>query len=371
MKAKMHIICHSMGNYVFHHAVKAMATERDIEKWPLPCRARDTSVDEFCKRLQRAADWLFSWLPWSRTPGNASVPGETEAGCVVLCQEEHGGKLFDATKTIIHAAADVTRADMDATVEWLTKAVDKIKEEQQRQRSAGAAGGAGSAPLPQVPYAGADMKLPNITLYCSRRDLALLSSSWIRRLSLARDKGGQAGFFQRKGLGPIELCGHVFHPYLHENVTTVDATGARRRAGRAAGSSHDSFDRPCCPSLPPCLAGSQHPPAPRSSNPPSLTIRARPCHRCGEGFALDNFGHGYYAEHRQVLTDVSEALAGATQVYDQLDDAVLLAGDVQGDAQGCGPRLCVRTAITFSRDGELWKCVKCNAKVRADGRHLW
>lgn len=64
---------------------------------------------------------------------------------------------------------------------------------------------------------------PVLTLYCSRRDVALVVSSALRRL--AHDTTGRAGFFWRKPHATRVWWGHHVHPVLDKRILTVDATG--------------------------------------------------------------------------------------------------------------------------------------------------
>ncbi|WIA39125.1 hypothetical protein OEZ86_005257 [Tetradesmus obliquus] len=158
-----------------------------------------------------------------------------------------GQLLMQLTKTMILAAADVARVDLERTL-------SQVKA------------GANTHHTP----------MPHTTLYCSRRDWALGLSSVLRVLGCTRTDG-RAGFFWRK---PPCFEGHLFHPFLCDDVTSVDCTG----------------------------------------------------------FSADWMGHGYFREHRQVLTDMSQAFAGITSTG-------------------------LRTVITAAKDGEPWKCTACNEKV--------
>ena len=71
-------------------------------------------------------------------------------------------------------------------------------------------------------------ELPAMTLYCSRRDLALVVSSGIG--GLHHDTTGRAGFFWRKRTDLKRTLkhgwwGHHVHPFLDARLLTVDATG--------------------------------------------------------------------------------------------------------------------------------------------------
>jgi hypothetical protein len=59
------------------------------------------------------------------------------------------------------------------------------------------------------------------------------------------------------------------------------------------------------------------------------------------GFSADWLGHGYFREHRQVLTDMSQAFNGITSTK-------------------------LRSAIKAAKDGEPWKCMQCNDVVVAN-----
>jgi hypothetical protein len=51
----------------------------------------------------------------------SELHGRLTPGCALLdCN--HGLKLLSATKTIIHAAADVARRDLRSVLDWLEKA---------------------------------------------------------------------------------------------------------------------------------------------------------------------------------------------------------------------------------------------------------
>jgi len=137
--------------------------------------------------------------------------------------------LFRLTRSITFAAPDVARNDFSLLLDEL----DAFYERQ------------GTALLTK----------PTLTLYCSRRDLALVVSSGVR--SLGHDKSGRAGFFWRKRTKLTHLLkggwwGHHVHPLLDKRILTVDTTG----------------------------------------------------------FSEDMMGHGYFRSNRQVLEDISNAMAG-------------------------------------------------------------
>lgn len=176
--------------------------------------------------------------------------GEQLLHAQCLLRNRKGQLLMQLTKTMILAAADVARVDLERTL-------SQVKA------------GANTHHTP----------MPHTTLYCSRRDWALGLSSVLRVLGCTRTDG-RAGFFWRK---PPCFEGHLFHPFLCDDVTSVDCTG----------------------------------------------------------FSADWMGHGYFREHRQVLTDMSQAFAGITSTG-------------------------LRTAITAAKDGEPWKCTACNEKVMAN-----
>lgn len=143
---KVHIVAHSMGNYVLYRAL--------------------------CHR--------HGW----------EMPMDAAAG------------LFRLTHSITFAAPDVARNDFSQ----LLHEVDTFYKQP------------GTALLTK----------PTLTLYCSRRDLALVVSSGVR--SLGHDKSGRAGFFWRKRTKLTHLLkggwwGHHVHPLLDKRILTVDATG--------------------------------------------------------------------------------------------------------------------------------------------------
>lgn len=107
-------------------------------------------------------------------------------------------QLFSLVRTIIHAAPDVGREDMDTTI-WTVRSGARFHH---------------TTPDPRRRVQ------PQITVYASRNDLALMVSSFLRLVGSSRD--GRAGFFKRL---PSWREGHMFHPYLRADVICVDATG--------------------------------------------------------------------------------------------------------------------------------------------------
>lgn len=123
--------------------------------------------------------------------GAAPVPKDRPMDEGALMHHASSKQLFALLKTVIHAAADVSREDMETTISTVRT-------------------GARIHGTPQ----------PQITLYASRRDQALCVSSILR--VIGRNKDGRAGFFMRL---PSWREGHLFHPFLFKDVICVDATG--------------------------------------------------------------------------------------------------------------------------------------------------
>jgi hypothetical protein len=106
-------------------------------------------------------------------------------------------KAFSLLRTVVFAGPDLARKDMD-----------RVLDELQAFASQHA------------------VSMPNLTLYCSRRDWALAMSAVVRRAG--NDKQGRVGFYWRKHKFLLGWSGHHIHPYLCQKMQTVDVTGTNR-----------------------------------------------------------------------------------------------------------------------------------------------
>jgi len=102
--------------------------------------------------------------------------------------------------------------------------------------------------------------------------LALAVSAFLR--FWGGDNEGRSGIYRRK---PILSQGHVYHPFLHQEVETVDVTG----------------------------------------------------------YAHDLVGHGYYSNSEEVIKDISATMAGTPRTWLVESPEKSRCGDCRQNSQAC------------------------------------